>query len=269
MGKAFGLSSQCSTLYLYGSEDNLPSSNLASVTVRKRFISTSSTCTALPTTNFTMIDLPEPPGTEKETAAPTPDPAEAAAEQARQEALNARRAEALVQDGDVIYIDAGTTTMHLMDFLDSAKHITVLTGNLSAIAQASAKANVELILLPVLNRRTNSVVDGSTLEFLARYQCSKAFMGVSGVSEDGRLCVSTYAEYELKKLAVQRSQMAYLLVDSSKFGGAGLMSYGTLADMTQIITDSGCPDGIRQLCAAKDIDLTVLPEPNRKENVHV
>ena len=50
----------------------------------------------------------------------------------------ARRAEALVQDGDVIYIDAGTTTMHLMDFLDSAKHITVLTGNLSAIAQASA-----------------------------------------------------------------------------------------------------------------------------------
>lgn len=182
----------------------------------------------------------------------------------------ARRAEALVQDGDVIYIDAGTTTMHLMDFLDSAKHITVLTGNLSAIAQASAKANVELILLPgVLNRRTNSVVDGSTLEFLARYQCSKAFMGVSGVSEDGRLCVSTYAEYELKKLAVQRSQMAYLLVDSSKFGGAGLMSYGTLADMTQIITDSGCPDGIRQICAAKDIDLTVLPEPNRKENVHV
>ena len=92
---------------------------------------------------------------------------------------------------------------------------------------------------------------------------------VEMVDQEGRLCVSTYAEYELKKLAVQRSQMAYLLVDSSKFGGAGLMSYGTLADMKQIITDSGCPDGIRQLCAAKDIDLTVLPEPNRKENIHV
>ena len=44
-----------------------------------------------------QIDLPEPPGTEKETAAPTPDPAEAAAEQARQEALNARRAEAIAR----------------------------------------------------------------------------------------------------------------------------------------------------------------------------
>ena len=44
-----------------------------------------------------QIDLPEPPGTEKETASPTPDPAEAAAEQARQEELNARRAEALAE----------------------------------------------------------------------------------------------------------------------------------------------------------------------------
>ena len=44
-----------------------------------------------------QIDLPEPPGTEKETAAPIPDPEEAAAEQARQEALNARRAEALAE----------------------------------------------------------------------------------------------------------------------------------------------------------------------------
>lgn len=178
----------------------------------------------------------------------------------------ARRAEALIQDGDVIFIDAGTTTMHLINCLDSIKHITVLTGNLSVISQASANANVELIVLPgVLNRRTNSVIDGSTLEFLARYQCSKAFMGVSGVSEDGRLCVSTYAEYELKKLAVQQSQLAYLLVDSSKFGGVGLMSYGTLEDMKQIITDSGCPDGIRQLCTERNIDLTILSEPSRKE----
>lgn len=172
----------------------------------------------------------------------------------------ARRAETLISDRDVIYIDAGTTTMHLMDCLDPSKHVTVLTGNLSVITQAAAKPNVELIVLPgVLNRRTNSVIDGSTLEFLARYQVHKAFMGVSGVSADGRLCVSTYAEYELKKLAVRQSQQAYLLVDSSKFGGAGLMSYGTLGDMRQILTDSGCPDGIRQLCAEQHITLTILP----------
>lgn len=47
------------------------------------------------TDKLSQLDLPELPG--KETAAPTPDPAEAAAEQARQEALNARRAEALAE----------------------------------------------------------------------------------------------------------------------------------------------------------------------------
>lgn len=49
------------------------------------------------TEKLSRIDLPEPPGTENEASAPTPDPEEAAAEQARQEALNARRAEALAE----------------------------------------------------------------------------------------------------------------------------------------------------------------------------
>lgn len=47
------------------------------------------------TEKLAQLDLPEPPG--KETAAPTPDPEEAAAEQARQEELNARREEAIAR----------------------------------------------------------------------------------------------------------------------------------------------------------------------------
>ena len=47
------------------------------------------------TEKLAQLDLPEPPG--KETATPAPDPEEAAAEQARQEELNARRAEAIAR----------------------------------------------------------------------------------------------------------------------------------------------------------------------------
>lgn len=170
----------------------------------------------------------------------------------------AARAEALILDKDVIYIDSGTTTMHLLDTLDPAKHITVLTGSLPVISQAYDKPNVELIALPgAMNRRTNSLTDVSTLEFLGRYHYAKAFMGVSAVSPDGKLNVSSYIEYELKKLAVRQSQHAYLLVDSSKFDGSGLMSYGSLEDMTEIITDVLCPDHPRALCAERNIRLTI------------
>ena len=156
----------------------------------------------------------------------------------------ARRAEERICDGDTLYIDAGTTTMHLIDFLDPVKHVTIVTGNL-------------YVLPGVLNRRTNSTADVSTLEFLGRYQFAKAFMGASGVSPEGKLNVSTYIEYELKKLAAAQSRQTWLLLDSGKFGESSLMSYGTLADMTEVITGPGCPEECRELCAKKNVKLTL------------
>lgn len=171
----------------------------------------------------------------------------------------ARYAQDLINDGDTLYIDAGTTTMHLIDFLDPGKHVTIVTGNLYVAHQAYDKPNAELIVLPGgMNRRTNSVSDVSTLEFLGRYQFAKAFMGASGVSLDGKLNVSTYIEYELKKLAAARSRQAFLLLDSGKFGGSSLMSYGSLEDMTEIITAAPCPEEIRDICQRKGVRLTIV-----------
>ncbi len=170
----------------------------------------------------------------------------------------ARRAEERICDGDIVYIDAGTTTMHLIDLLDPAKHVTVITGNLYIVSQAYGKPNVELIVLPgAMNRRTNSAADVSTLEFLGRYQYAKAFMGASGMSADGKLNVSTYIEYELKKLALRQSQQAFLLLDAGKFGGSSLMSYGALEDMTEIITAAPCPEELRERCQRKNVRLTI------------
>lgn len=170
----------------------------------------------------------------------------------------ARQAETCITDQDILYIDSGTTTMHLLDFLDPAKHVTVLTGSLYLVSQAYHMPNVDLIVLPgSMNRRTNAVTDVSALEFLGRYHFSKAFMGVSGISSDGALNVSSYMEYELKRAAVRQCQHAYLLADSSKFGTTGLMAYGSLSDMEEVITDSHCPEPIRTLCTQKNIRLTV------------
>lgn len=171
----------------------------------------------------------------------------------------ARYAQRFIHDGDILYIDAGTTTMHLIDFLDPVKRVTVITGNLYVMSQVYSKPHVDLIVLPGgMNRRTNSVADGGTLEFLAKYRCGKAFMGASGVSPDGRLNVSTYIEYELKKLAVEQSQAAYLLLDGSKFGGSSLLSYGSLTDMEETVTDEYCPPEVREQCAQMGVKLTVV-----------
>ena len=82
-------------------------------------------------------------------------------------------------------------------------------------------------------------------------------MGASGVSPEGKLNVSTYIEYEMKKLALAQSRQAWLLLDSGKFAESSLMSYGTLEDMTEVITGPCCPEKCRDFCAQKNVKLTL------------
>ena len=168
----------------------------------------------------------------------------------------AARACQLIEDGDIIFVDAGTTTMYLLDNLDPRIRVTIVTANLPVIHKASDYENVELIVLPgTVNRRTNSISGVGVLEFLSRYPFNKAFMGVTNVSEDGRLNTSTYIEYEIKRNALRCSRAGYLLVDSSKFGAMGLMAYGKIENMSAVITDPECPDFVKDYCLRQNVPL--------------
>ena len=170
----------------------------------------------------------------------------------------ARAASNLIEDGDILFIDAGSTTMHMLSLLQQEKRVTIITANLHIISQASSTPNAEIIVLPgMINRRTNSMADVSTLEFLGRYHFAKAFMAATGLSKDGRLNVKTYLEYEIKRLAIQQSDMKYLLCDASKFGSNSLMSYAELSDMDKLITDETCPEELKTLCMDAETELII------------
>lgn len=171
----------------------------------------------------------------------------------------AKKASEFIVDGDIIYLDAGTTTMHVIEYIPDNINITIVTPNVYIISRVFDMPNIRLIVLPgVLNRRTNSLTDTSTFTELAKYQHTKAFMGVSGVTEDGKLSVSSYMEYEIKRKAMAQSKQPFLLVDSSKFGECNLMSYGNLKQMSMVITDSGIPDLYRNFCDENKIPLIIV-----------
>lgn len=171
----------------------------------------------------------------------------------------AKKAAELIVEGDIIYVDSGTTTMHILEYIPDDLHITIVTPSLYIISNVFNRPNIKLIVLPgILNRRTNSLADASTFTELAKYHHSKAFMGASGVTEDGKLSVSSYLEYEIKRTAVAQSKQSFLLVDSSKFGESNLMSYGTLDQMSQIITDVHVPGFCRDYCFEHHILLTTV-----------
>jgi DeoR family transcriptional regulator, myo-inositol catabolism operon repressor len=145
----------------------------------------------------------------------------------------------LIKNGDIIFIDSGTTTMHILESIKNKKDITILTNNVEIILQAIGYDNINIITLSgSLNRKTLSFTGNYAAQVLQHYNISKAFMATAGFSIANGVTNSSPAETALKHTAVERSQSVYLLADSSKCGEVSLMTYCGLEQIDILITES-------------------------------
>ena len=149
----------------------------------------------------------------------------------------ARTACDYVKDGDIIFIDSGTTTCHMIEGLQN-KQVTVLTNNLEFLIQAVPYTGLQVFSLSgELDRSTLSFTGPHTLEVLKSYNISKAFMAATGISTDAEVSNTVPAESVVKKLAIARSQEVYLLLDSSKFNQTSMVTYSSFSNFDALITD--------------------------------
>ena len=173
--------------------------------------------------------------------------------------LIGRTAAGLVSDGDVIFIDSGTTTLRMIDYLQDRKDVTVITHNLGAIVRALPYENIHVIVLPgSLRRKTNSMTGSDSVKAMKKYNIRSAFMAATGLSMHGATN-SSAQEYDIKQAAVECSDRAYLLVDRSKFGVTGMMIYAPIGSFEAVVTDEA-PDGDYLALLRENNVRLVLPE---------
>jgi DeoR family myo-inositol catabolism operon transcriptional repressor len=166
---------------------------------------------------------------------------------AAKQRISAKAAE-LVEDGDIIFIDSGTTTSHMIDYIKDKKSLTVITNNLEIIVRALPYENINLISLSgTLNRKTLSFTGQSAASVLRGYNINKAFMAATGISATNGASNSSPLEYEIKHTAVQRSRQVFLLADSYKFNVISLMTYCSLEQIDALITDEEPPAEVAEL----------------------
>ncbi len=148
-----------------------------------------------------------------------------------------KRAAELVSDGDIIFIDSGTTTLHMIDHLQGKRDLTIITNNLEAVNRALPYENITIIALPgQVRRKTRSFTGDDAVRYLRRFNVRIAFMASTGLSSHG-VTNSSPMEYEIKKCAVESAEKTVLLLSQAKFGVTGLMTFAQLADFDALITD--------------------------------
>lgn len=161
-----------------------------------------------------------------------------------------------VEDGDIIFIDSGTTTIEMIEFIKS-KQVTIITNSLDFIVRALPHENLNVITAGgILERKTNSFGSLKYMDILNAYNINKAFMASTGVSLSNGVTNASPLESELKATVVNRSTEVFLLVDHDKFDKYGLMTYCRLEKIDYLVTDK-IPSEIYQNYAKKN-DIQVI-----------
>lgn len=143
----------------------------------------------------------------------------------------------LIEDGDVIFLDSGTTTSKILEHL-GGKQITILTNSMEVLVKAAAMDNISLFVIPGnYRKKTNSFSLVDTGAYLDRFNVKKAFMAASGFTLENGATHSSPWEYELKRKMIDSSRKCYLMIDHSKIGKTTLMTYCNAEEIGNIITD--------------------------------
>lgn len=127
----------------------------------------------------------------------------------------ARKAADLVEDGDCIYIDSGTTTVAVLKYLQG-KTITIVCSSTQLIENMPIKGAKCILLGGEVRDDLQSVSGTLTEKMLSDMYFDKAFIGANGYVEDGALYTYDVNEARKKEVAKNCSRVTYALMDTSK-----------------------------------------------------
>ncbi|MFG2960196.1 DeoR/GlpR family DNA-binding transcription regulator [Streptomyces sp. NPDC048291] len=182
---------------------------------------------------------------------------EAAEVQVAEKDAIAARAAALVEDGQSVILDSGTT-VHRLALQLRGRRITVITNNLAVYEELIADENVDLMLLGGMVIRESRMLDGFMAEDnLRQVHADWLFMGACGLRSGGQVMDTTVAEVPARRAMIAASDKVVLLADRTKFPGAGMVKICGPEDLDMIITNA--PDDDATCVALREAGVRVVP----------
>jgi DeoR/GlpR family transcriptional regulator of sugar metabolism len=174
------------------------------------------------------------------------------------------RAAGLIDDGDVLMIDAGSTTIHFCrELATRGQHLTVLTNSHGVAAVLARTTSIRVLVCPGEYDGTQGGVSGpDTIAYLTRFHANTAVIGAGGLGSEGP------SEFDPHFAAIKRAMLArarrrMLLVDHSKFNRTMLDLICPLRDLSDVIVDRAPSGKLRT--ALNRAGVTVHGATSRKE----
>ena len=155
----------------------------------------------------------------------------------------------LVQPGQTIFIDAGSTTRNIVPHLNKTPDITIITSSVNVLVEATRLPGITLIVLGGEYSATSDSFHSYTSI------SDMAFLGTTGLSIDGGLTTATFMEAAIKSTAMRRAKETVVVADQSKFGIRSTSKFANLSEASTIVSDHAPSKEITAYCQNGGIQL--------------
>ncbi len=165
-----------------------------------------------------------------------PTVAEKASRNTQEKDLISEYAASLIQDNDFVYIDSGTTTLHLIDHITN-KNAKYITNGIVHAKRMLERGLSTMIIGGRIKPVTEAVIGPDCVEALSRFHFTKSFMGTNGISVPAGFTTPDVDEALVKAEAIKHTYLSYVLADHTKFGVVSSVTFSDLRSCC-IITDT-------------------------------
>ena len=147
----------------------------------------------------------------------------------------AKYAASLIKDNDFVYLDAGTTTELMIDYINDTKAIFVTNGIVHARKLMKKKCTT-YILGGEVKLLTEAIIGVETVNALKKYNFTKGFFGANGIDIERGFTTPDLREAMVKEEALNRCKNRYILSDKSKFDQISSITFGQIRNANIITT---------------------------------
>jgi DeoR/GlpR family transcriptional regulator of sugar metabolism len=149
----------------------------------------------------------------------------------------AQRAARLVEEGESVYLDSGSTCLEVARQLVTRPDVTVVTNSLPAAVELVGRGPRVIVVGGELRPLSQALVGPLSRPLLERLWVDRAFMGTFGLSLEAGLTTTDAAEAFTKELVLGRARQVILLADRSKLGTRAFAHAGRLDQVDVLVTD--------------------------------
>ena len=163
-----------------------------------------------------------------------------------------------INEGDSVFLDAGTTPNELAALLRGKRNISVLTHSLLVANTTATMRNIKLIMCPGEFRENSMAFLGPlTDDFIQHFQIDTLFLALEGIALTDGLSVVDVQVGHTKKVLVEKAKRVICMADHSKFNKSFFYKIAPITDVDLVITDYGLDAATQELFRQNNIPLVL------------